>query len=78
MKATGIIRRLDILGRIVLPKELRRELDIEHGNQLEMYLDGRQVVLQKYAPACVFCGEDATQELKGRAVCAKCAAELEK
>ncbi len=78
MKATGIIRRVDPLGRIVLPKELRRTYNINPGTPLEMYLEGQQVVLQKYELKCVFCGEVADQDLKGRVVCAKCAAELGK
>ena len=57
MKSTGVVRKVDELGRIVLPIELRRSLDIAEKDALEIYVDGEQVVLKKYQPACVFCGE---------------------
>ncbi|WNX86666.1 AbrB/MazE/SpoVT family DNA-binding domain-containing protein [Agathobaculum sp. NTUH-O15-33] len=56
MKATGIVRKVDELGRIVLPIELRRTLDIEVKDALEIYVDGSQIILKKYEPACIFCG----------------------
>ena len=74
MKSTGIVRKVDELGRIVLPIELRRNLDIEERDALEIYMDGDKIVLQKYQPACVFCGAD--QDLvnyRGKNVCAACA-----
>ena len=73
MKSTGIVRKVDELGRIVLPIELRRTLDIAEKDSLEIYVDGASIVLKKYQPACVFCGEakDVTQYM-GRNVCAKC------
>lgn len=77
MKSTGIVRKVDELGRIVLPIELRRNLDIEVRDALEIYMDGDRIVLQKYQPACIFCG--AEQELvnhKGKNVCAECARAL--
>ena len=73
MKATGIVRKVDELGRIVLPIELRRNLDIEERDALEIYLDGDKIVLQKYEPACLFCG--SAQELvkyRGKNVCSSC------
>ena len=57
MKSTGIVRKVDELGRIVLPIELRRTLDIAEKDALEIYVDGNSVVLKKYQPACVFCGD---------------------
>lgn len=56
MKATGIIRKVDELGRIVLPIELRRTLDIAERDELEIYMEQDRIVLQKYEPACIFCG----------------------
>ena len=56
MKATGIVRKVDELGRIVLPIELRRTLDIEIKDPIEIYVDGDYILLKKYEPACVFCG----------------------
>lgn len=78
MKATGIVRKVDELGRIVLPVELRRTLDIEEKDPLEIYVDGSAIILRKYRPACIFCDavRDVTQ-FKGKSVCKKCLAELE-
>lgn len=56
MKATGIVRRVDDLGRIVIPKELRRTLGVKEGDTMEIFTDGKGVVLQKYAPGCTLCG----------------------
>lgn len=77
MKSTGIVRKVDELGRIVLPIELRRTLDIAEKDSLEIYMDGSAIILKKYQPACVFC--DDTQDVvlfHGRNICAKCLAEL--
>ena len=54
MKSTGIVRKVDELGRIVLPIELRRTLDIEEKDALEIYMDGPSIVLRKFQPACIF------------------------
>ena len=54
MKSTGIVRKVDELGRIVLPIELRRTLDIEEKDALEIYMDGPSIVLKKFQPACIF------------------------
>lgn len=56
MKAAGILRNIDELGRIVFPIELRRTLDIEVKDALEIYVDGRKIIFKKYGPACIFCG----------------------
>ena len=57
MKSTGIVRKVDDLGRIVLPIELRRTLDINERDSIEIFVDGNQIVLKKYSPSCIFCGE---------------------
>ena len=77
MKSTGIVRRVDELGRIVLPIELRRTLDISERDSLEIYVDGASIILKKYQPACIFC-DDATDVIsyKGKNICAKCLKEL--
>ena len=73
MKATGIIRKVDELGRIVLPIELRRMLDIGEHDQLEIYISGDTIVLQKYERSCVFCGSSARlTDYKGKTVCRDC------
>ena len=55
MKSTGIVRKVDELGRIVLPIELRRTLGIEEKDRIEIFVDGESIILRKYQPACIFC-----------------------
>ena len=77
MKSTGMARQLDTLGRIVIPVELRRTMDLSLKDTLEIFVDGDQIVLKKYHPACVFCN-DARDVIsyKGKLVCRRCLAEL--
>ena len=73
MKSTGVVRPIDQLGRIVIPIELRRTLDIEVGDPLEIFVDGEEVILRKYEPGCVFCGNAKyVVEFKGKKVCTNC------
>ena len=73
MKSTGIIRKVDELGRIVLPIELRRVLDIAQRDELEILVEGDRIVLHKYQPACVFCGSDQNLiSFSGKTVCRTC------
>ena len=77
MKSTGIVRKVDELGRIVLPIEMRRTLDIAEKDTLEVYVEGDSIILRKYQDACVFC--DSVRDLviyKGRCVCQDCIAML--
>lgn len=76
MKSTGIVRKVDELGRIVLPVELRRALDINVKDSLEIYVDGTQIMLKKYEPACVFCGQATDRTYMGKRVCKKCMCEM--
>lgn len=77
MKATGIVRKVDELGRIVLPIELRRNLGIEDGDSLEIYMEGDKVVLKKHENACLFCGTDRNLvTYKGKVICDGCIREL--
>lgn len=77
MKATGIVRQIDTLGRIVLPVELRRQLDVGKGDSLEIFTENNAVILKKYAPSCVFCGEaENVENFKGKNVCPACLREL--
>ncbi len=79
MKSTGIVRRIDSVGRIVIPVEIRTTLGIEIGDPLEILTDEHTVVLKKYQPTCVFCqSPDGLKEYKGRLVCRACAAEIGK
>ena len=79
MKATGIVRKVDDLGRIVLPIELRRTLDIDIKDTLEIYVDDEFIMLKKYEPACIFCGS-ATDVInhEGKNICRKCIEDLKK
>ena len=79
MRSTGIVRKVDELGRIVLPVELRRTLDIAEREELEIYLDDDKVVLRKYEPSCLFCGDaDDVILFKDKRICRNCLAELQK
>lgn len=77
MKSTGIVRKIDDLGRIVLPIELRRSFDLKEKDTIEIYTDGDMIILKKFQRTCVFCdsSEDVT-ECKGKCVCSKCLEEL--
>ena len=78
MKSTGIVRRIDEMGRIVLPAELRRTMDIGERETMEIFTDGPSIVLKKYTPACIFC-DDARDvvNFKGKNVCPSCIKELQ-
>ena len=73
MKSTGIIRRIDALGRIVLPMELRRSLGWREQDRVEIFTEGEQVILRRFEPNCCFCGRgEELTEYRGKLVCAKC------
>ena len=73
IKSTGIVRRVDELGRVVIPIELRRTLGIDEKDALEIYVDHERIILKKYEPACVFCGNaEDVQNFKGKNVCQEC------
>ena len=77
MKSTGIVRKVDELGRIVLPIELRRTLDIAEKDAIEIYVDGESIILKKYEPTCIFCGDGRNVEnYRGKNICANCMKEL--
>ena len=77
MKSTGIIRKLDELGRVVIPKEIRNKLKIEERDSIEIYLDGESIVLKKYEPGCIFCGNSKDLTLyDGKLICKKCVNKL--
>ena len=77
MKSTGIVRKVDELGRVVLPIELRRTLDIAEKDALEIYVDGSSIILKKYRPNCMSCDSSRdVRDFKGKNVCAKCIREL--
>lgn len=80
MKSTGIVRPLDSVGRIVLPMEIRKQLNIVSSkDSLEIFTDGDKIILKKYAPNCIFCGgEDDITDFKGKNVCKKCRKEMKR
>ena len=79
MKSTGIVRKIDELGRIVLPIELRRTLDIGERDALEIYVDQDAVILKKYKTSCAFCSSNENLvEFKDKCICAECLAQLKK
>ena len=77
MKATGIVRQLDQLGRIVIPKELRTTFDLNEKDPIEIFVEGNDIILRKYQPACIFCNE-ATDivDYQGKKVCRNCLNKL--
>lgn len=79
MKSTGIIRKVDDLGRIVLPIELRRTLDIAERDELEIYMENDHIVLKKYEPACIFCASSKRLVAhEGKNVCQECIKKMAK
>ena len=77
MKSTGVVRKVDELGRIVLPIEIRKVLDIKQKDAIEIFTDGDKIVLQKYQPACVFCNNtDDVVYVSGKRICKACVSLL--
>ncbi len=77
MKSTGIVRRVDELGRIVLPIELRRTLDIAERDAMEIYVSDESIILKKLQPTCIFCGDTrGLVSFRDKSVCASCISQL--
>lgn len=77
MKSTGIVRKVDELGRVVIPIELRRNLDVDVKDPLEIFVEGEHIILKKYAPSCIFCGQAKNVDTyKGKKICQSCLADL--
>ena len=77
MKATGIVRPVDPLGRVVIPVELRSNLGIKTDDSLEVFVDGEYIMLKKYEPACIFCGNAKdVHGIHGKNICRTCLEEL--
>ena len=77
MKSTGIIRRVDELGRVVIPIEIRNQFNIVEKDPIEIYVDGSTIILKKFEPNCTFCGN--TQDLlsyNNKLICKKCANKI--
>ena len=77
MKSTGIVRHIDELGRIVVPKELRKKLGIAACDPVEISSEGDKIILTKYSPVCHFCGStEKIREFKEKNICEKCISEI--
>lgn len=79
MKSTGILKSVDELGRIVLPKKMRENLDIDIRDKVEIFVEGDRIILQKYVPACIFC--DSTEDIvvfNGKRLCTGCLESLKR
>ncbi|EGC04783.1 MULTISPECIES: AbrB/MazE/SpoVT family DNA-binding domain-containing protein [Ruminococcus] len=77
MKSTGIVRKVDELGRIVLPIELRRSYDLAVKDAIEIYTEDDMIILKKFQRSCVFCGKtENLVDYKGKSICADCATEI--
>lgn len=77
MKSTGIVRKLDELGRVVIPKEIRNKLDIEEKDPIEIYLDGASIILRKFETGCIFCNNSKDLvSFKDKLVCKKCLSKI--
>jgi transcriptional pleiotropic regulator of transition state genes len=77
MKSTGVVRKVDELGRIVLPIEIRKVLDIKQKDAIEIFTDEDKIILQKYQPACIFCNSaDDIVYFNGKRVCSTCVEKL--
>ena len=73
MKATGIVRRVDDLGRIVIPKELRTSLEMTEGSPIEMFIEGDKLILSRVYKGCYLCGANAeVKDFNGKFICAAC------
>jgi transcriptional pleiotropic regulator of transition state genes len=79
MKSTGIVRKIDDLGRMVIPIELRKTMNINKKDPMEIFVDEEKIILKKYEPACIFCGSaDDTIEYEGRTICGECMENMKK
>ena len=77
MKSTGIVRNIDELGRVVVPKELRKKLGIANTDPVEIYVEEDKIILKKYIPVCHFCGStEGLQDFKEKKICSSCIKEL--
>ena len=77
MKSTGVVRKVDELGRIVIPSEVRNNLNISARDKVEIFVNGDSIVLNKYQPSCIFCsGNDDITTFKGKNICKYCLEQL--
>ncbi len=78
MKPAGVVRKVDQLGRIVLPKSLRKRYQMNEGDPVEILVSGDHIILERYRPRCVFCGSmEQVSEFKERHICGECLGEMQ-
>ncbi len=77
MKSTGVVRQIDVLGRIVLPIEIRNVMGIQNKDSLEIFTEDDKIILKKYQPSCIFCKEaDNVISFQGKLICRDCLQKL--
>lgn len=77
MKPAGVVRKVDQLGRIVLPKSLRKRYQMNEGDPVEILVQGDHIILERYRPKCVFCGSmEGVSDFKERSICSQCLADM--
>ncbi|WP_435921856.1 AbrB/MazE/SpoVT family DNA-binding domain-containing protein [Paenibacillus sp. DYY-L-2] len=77
MKPAGVVRKVDQLGRIVLPKSLRKRYQMNEGDPVEILVQGDHIILERYRPKCVFCGSmEQVSDFKERFICGQCLLEM--
>ena len=77
MKATGMVKQVDDMGRIVIPKEIKRTMGVECRDYLEIFVEDDRIILKKYQPGCIFCGNVGNTKLfKGKLICSECKSML--
>lgn len=78
LKSTGVVRKVDELGRVVIPVELRRTMGISEKDALEIFTDDEKIILKKYSPGCIFCGQiEGITNYKGKYLCDDCIQEIQ-
>ena len=79
MKSTGMVRKIDELGRIVMPAEIRQTLGLQVRDAMEIYIDGDRIVLKKYQPSCIFCTNvEGLVTFEDKRICPQCLSKLKK
>lgn len=77
MKATGFVKQIDDMGRVVVPKEIKKKMNLENRDYLEVFVNGDEIILKKYQPGCIFCGEVGdVHNFKGKLICPICISQL--
>ena len=77
MKSTGIVRNIDELGRLVIPKEMRKKMGIGESSPVEIYVEDNRIIVTKYQDSCIFCtNSEELSDFKGKRICKACLEEI--